>query len=469
MIHKLKKEILQVLKKDVNNISITFVGSVNKKKIKYISDIDVVVICKKLTKKYYQDQIESIKKLDEDLYKPTFKQIYINDTFGPLKYNTNGNLVIHLMIYDLESHKNHVIESPFTCLDWNLYNSSYGPNLRDIFPVLNLQILDFKTARRNIDDYRFEFKERKLSFREYEFSSNTDYVQIKKYKQISDVEVLEFMFHILKFSIFNLYKFIKNKNKIFKSNDIFKDLKEFRKFEPLFIKLDRSKSDLNKLNIDKVTKEFYDFLNFYDGYLLNLEKEIEKNCFYLVRHSETDLNDGSFLGIGRNPGVASLMNKKILSILKSTKVLNYFSSPMKRAVETAEQITKKYILSELIQEINYGKAEGMTPTELGIAYPEIKKAWDNGQDVNFPDGENTSEVLIRVQKFLRKNKNNIPFMAFTHQVVIRVTLSSVFGLNINLSHFLNIKHEYPYKFYFDKNKIRSATPRKDIYSIFHHE
>ena len=53
-------------------------------------------------------------------------------------------------------------------------------------------------------------------------------------------------------------------------------MKEFRKFEPLFIKLDRSKSDLNKLNIDKVTKEFYDFLNFYDGYLLNLEKEIEK-------------------------------------------------------------------------------------------------------------------------------------------------------------------------------------------------
>ena len=75
MIHKLKKEILQVLKKDVNNISITFVGSVNKKKIKYISDIDVVVICKKLTKKYYQDQIESIKKLDEDLYKPTNKFI----------------------------------------------------------------------------------------------------------------------------------------------------------------------------------------------------------------------------------------------------------------------------------------------------------------------------------------------------------------------------------------------------------
>ena len=45
---------------------------------------------------------------------------------------------------------------------------------------------------------------------------------------------------------------------------------------------------------------------------------------------------------------------------------------MRRAIETVEQITKKYKLSELIQEINYGKAEGMSPEELGIAYPEIK-------------------------------------------------------------------------------------------------
>ena len=75
------------------------------------------------------------------------------------------------MIYDLESHKKHVIESPFTCLDWNLYNSSYGPNLRDIFPVLNLQILDFKTARRNIDDYRFEFKERNLVLENMNFQA----------------------------------------------------------------------------------------------------------------------------------------------------------------------------------------------------------------------------------------------------------------------------------------------------------
>ena len=53
----------------------------------------------------------------------------------------------------------------------NLYNSSYGPNLRDIFPVLNLQILDFKTARRNIDDYRFEFKERNLVLENMNFQA----------------------------------------------------------------------------------------------------------------------------------------------------------------------------------------------------------------------------------------------------------------------------------------------------------
>ncbi len=469
MIHKLKKEILQALKKDKNNISITFVGSVNKKKINDISDIDVVVICKKLTKKYYFNQIESVKKLDEKLYKPKFKQLYINDTFGPLKYNTNGNLVIHLMIYDLESHKKHVVESPFTCLDWNLYNSSHGPNLRDIFPVFNLQLLDFKTARRNINDYRFEFKERKLSYRKYQFLSNSDYVQVKKYKKITEIEILEFMFHILKFSIINLYKFVRNKNVIIKSTDVFKNINEFEKFEPLFNKLDRSKSDLSKLDIDKVISEFYDFLNFFDDYLLSLEKEMKKNCFYFVRHSETNLNDGSFLGIGRNPGVASSMNKKNLTSLESIEVSNYFSSPMQRAIDTVEQITTKYTISKLIQEINYGQAEGLNLTELEKAYPKIKKAWDNGKDASFPDGENTSDVLVRVQKFLSKNKNNVPFMAFTHQVVIRVALSNAFGININQSHFLNIKHEYPYKFYFDENLVRSAIPRKDIYSIFHNE
>ena len=30
-----------------------------------------------------------------------FENLYINDSFGPLKFNKNGNLVLHVMIYDV--------------------------------------------------------------------------------------------------------------------------------------------------------------------------------------------------------------------------------------------------------------------------------------------------------------------------------------------------------------------------------
>ena len=46
--------------------------------------------------------------------------------------------------------------------------------------------------------------------------------------------------------------------------------------------------------------------------LSNLEKEIEKNCFYL-KDTETDLNDGSFQVLKKSAEI-SLMNKKILNI-----------------------------------------------------------------------------------------------------------------------------------------------------------
>ena len=112
--------------------------------------------------------------------------------------NTNGNLVIHLMIYDLESHKKHVIES-FTCLDW-VIQFVISPNLRDIFPVLILQILDFKTARRNIDDYRFEFKEKNLVLENMNFQA----IQIMfKLKNINKFQI-SFRIHVSYLKIFNI-------------------------------------------------------------------------------------------------------------------------------------------------------------------------------------------------------------------------------------------------------------------------
>ena len=48
--------------------------------------------------------------------KPT--SLRFDEERPPLKFDDEDTLVFHLMIYDVESHINHVIQSPFTCFDW---------------------------------------------------------------------------------------------------------------------------------------------------------------------------------------------------------------------------------------------------------------------------------------------------------------------------------------------------------------
>ena len=75
-------------------------------------------------------------------------QRIINSTFGPIKITKKNHLPIHLMIYDVKSHTEHVITSPFTCYDWERSNLYIGKPLRKIFSVSHLQLRDFYEARR---------------------------------------------------------------------------------------------------------------------------------------------------------------------------------------------------------------------------------------------------------------------------------------------------------------------------------
>ena len=57
MIALIQKEIVKILSKEENNLSITFVGSSNHKNIEKISDIDIIIICKKLTKNTMKNKL----------------------------------------------------------------------------------------------------------------------------------------------------------------------------------------------------------------------------------------------------------------------------------------------------------------------------------------------------------------------------------------------------------------------------
>ncbi len=107
----------ETFKSDDTFESISFVGSASKKKI--YNDIDIIFISKgNLNSEIFLKTLEKIKNLKRYKFFSKYN-IKINSEFGPVKYNFKSNdIVFHCMFYDVKSHIKHVIESPFTCYDW---------------------------------------------------------------------------------------------------------------------------------------------------------------------------------------------------------------------------------------------------------------------------------------------------------------------------------------------------------------
>ena len=136
---KLINDILNILKENEYTLSASVVGSIENKSFDQISDIDIVIVLDYLS----FEKIDLIKnvllKIDLSKYKLN-KKIRINDTFGPLKFDNKDELVFHLMIYDVDSHFEHVINSPFTCFDWERTNLFTNKPMKDIFSARRLML-----------------------------------------------------------------------------------------------------------------------------------------------------------------------------------------------------------------------------------------------------------------------------------------------------------------------------------------
>ena len=87
--------------------------------------------------------IDSFKKIDIKKCGLDNYNLKINSTFGPLKFDNPNTAVLHLMIYDIKGHQNHVINSPFTCYDWERSRDFVGLHLKQVFPVGRIQFRDF--------------------------------------------------------------------------------------------------------------------------------------------------------------------------------------------------------------------------------------------------------------------------------------------------------------------------------------
>ncbi len=169
----------------------------------------------------------------------------------------------------------------------------------------------------------------------------------------------------------------------------------------------------------------------------------------LVRHGETDWNRQKIFR-GRADIELSETGAKqaelLAKYLSQAGVAAIYSSPLKRALKTAEAIASYHRLdikttSGLI-DFDYGKWQGLPHQVVKASYQELYAAWlKSPHRVKMPAGESLDDVTKRaigvVDEVIGQHEGTVVLVS--HRVVNKVLICALLGLDN--SHFWNIKQD----------------------------
>jgi len=161
----------------------------------------------------------------------------------------------------------------------------------------------------------------------------------------------------------------------------------------------------------------------------------------LVRHGETEWNR-----TGRCQGIADIkLNdngirqvRELALSLKDESITAVYSSDLKRALNTAEEIARHHGLEVNIdtdlREMNQGDLEGLLFTEIRERYAHVLKNWrESPETLKLPKGESLVEVEERAwnafQKLQRLHHGDT-VVAVSHNLTITALLCKITGAGL---------------------------------------
>ena len=162
--------------------------------------------------------------------------------------------------------------------------------------------------------------------------------------------------------------------------------------------------------------------------------------FYLLRHGETEWNaQNRFCGRTDVP-LSEAGRRQAKSLAERLKPLPFealYSSPLKRALETARLISESVGLQPVpdqrLVELDYGRWEGKTLAEIMENDPKTYCAWDaDPAHVAPPGGESGLEAQQRVVSFLDFLAAQHPrghVLVALHKTVCRLAICHVLGMS----------------------------------------
>lgn len=169
----------------------------------------------------------------------------------------------------------------------------------------------------------------------------------------------------------------------------------------------------------------------------------------LIRHGETAWNrEEIFRGradVALNE--TGLKQAQLLAeYLKDEKIAEIYSSPLKRALQTAEKIASyqnlEVNISNELNDFDFGLWQGLPLDQVKKEFPDIFDKWRNYPHlVKIPGAENLEEVRRRALSLVNKviNRNQGIIAMVSHRVINKVLICALLGLDN--SHFWNISVE----------------------------
>ncbi|MBI5119189.1 histidine phosphatase family protein [Candidatus Poribacteria bacterium] len=159
----------------------------------------------------------------------------------------------------------------------------------------------------------------------------------------------------------------------------------------------------------------------------------------LIRHGQTDWNkEKIFRGRADVPlNERGRAEARALSLhLEHVGATACYSSPLSRAVETAEIVAAPHSLSVKLEEgltdMDYGKWQGLPDADAASRFPEMYHQWhETPHRVKFPNGESLAMVKKRVMNSLSLIVSSHPettVFVTAHRVVCKVVMCVSLGL-----------------------------------------
>jgi broad specificity phosphatase PhoE len=176
----------------------------------------------------------------------------------------------------------------------------------------------------------------------------------------------------------------------------------------------------------------------------------------LVRHGETYWNkerrvQGGDSDIELND-TGSEQARKVAAFLKNEPIAAILSSPLQRAIATAEVIASHHQLpvevDQGLRELKVGELEGMPVSNLTTTFSQfLMQWWQNGGAMKLPNGESLVELQQRawkaVERLLEGHKTSPEHSKDTTVIVVShyfVTLAIILkALDLPLDYFTRFK------------------------------